>query len=418
MGHQSPGTRIPQFSRVLISFAALCFLFAPDARCLASGPAVQRIVVATSIEALPQPLSDYFADMKDAVLERAIEPFGLWQREAQFKNRAQWYYVYLDTAAESNDPRARMQSAQEFPDEQVKARGLMRKSKVKRGGELPWALESMATELTRAFENGDRNEVAMRAGYLISFCTCAANPFHLTRDRHGEASGNLNFGRKMLGDSLYAHQDVGQRYGWELVRRFQHRYQSQIDPARFQYPLGQTARQMIFNTMLASLQDLGEFCNADRAILEKMNVVDETAFFARQDEYYELLDDAEGEATVEMLRRASRLAAALIYNAYEQAGSPNLNSSQPEPPTKIAAISQPLPDAQPESGTADNKDQENGASEQPAIRIASKSSKVFHLPTCSHVKRISDKNRVEYESEQAALASGKRRCNSCLGKSD
>ena len=419
MVYQPPNLLTSTFRHVSALIVAIgCFAGLGEV-CHASGPAAQRIVVSKTMEALPDPLLEYFTGMQEAVLERALEPGGFWQREPRFKTRSQWSYVYLDAAAETPDQRARMQSADAFPTEQALALGMMRKLKIKRGGELPWALENLTKELSHAFEKGDRDEVATQAGYIIAFCTYAANPFHLTRNDHGEESGNLSFGPKELGDPLFAHQDVAQRFGWELLRRFQHRYQSQIDVSQFQYPLGQGARQMIFNTMLSSLEDLEAFCSADRAILEKMKVDSQEAFEARMDEYYGLLDEANGDAAVEMLRRASRLAVALIYHAYDQAGSPNLNPT--ESSTKIAAISQPLPAASPEPGATDpsgKSDSPTAADAPLTIRVASKNSKVFHLPTCSHVKRISAKNRVEYENEQAALASGKRRCNTCLGNSD
>jgi hypothetical protein len=411
----------------MVIAALVLFIHSGDL-CFASGFAAQRIVAAKTVEALPEPLAGYFTSMQDVLLERAVEPSGLWLRDPRFKSRGQWCYVYLDADAESAAQSSRTKAAEAFPTQQVAALDLMRKLNVKRGGELPWALEKLTTELSSAFKSRDRDDIAMHAGHVIALCTFAADPFHVTRNRYGEESGNVSFGRKEMGDPFFAHQDVAQRCGWELVRRYENRYRSKIDVSQFNYPLGQDASQMIFKTLLASLDDRDDFCEADRSILEQMKIGDGAAFEARMDEYYELLDGAQGDATAEMLRRGSRLSVVLIYYAYTQAGSPDLSPTELATPTNLVAGS--------ESGAthaADSDDQaaSSGANPDGAIpkgdsagpqvaaasvmsRVASKNSKVFHLPTCSHVKRISAKNQVEYENHDAALKSGKRPCRACL----
>ncbi len=403
---------------VACGLAGLVVLLLADQPSLASGFASQRIVATKTVEALPEPLSDYFATMQEALLERAVEPSGLWQRDPKFKSRAQWFYVYLDAAADSTEQSSRIVAATVFPTEQVAAGRLMRNLSIKRGGELPWAIENLTKELTQAFKSGRRDDIALRAGHLIAFCTYAADPFRVTRNSRGEESGNINFGQMEMGDEMFAHQDVAQRSGWELIRRYQHRYTGEIDVSRFNYPLGQNALQLVFNTMLTSLDDLDDYCDADRSILNKMRMKEATAFNDRKDEYYELLDGEMGEATVEMLRRGTRLAVALIYSAYTQAGSPDLSPTKSVTPTMLVTTSETEP-AQHENG--DSKGNGATSTESDAlstVRIASKNSKVFHLPTCTHVKRISAKNRVEYENEEAAVQSGKRRCGSCFRKSD
>ncbi|GJM26148.1 MAG: hypothetical protein DHS20C16_25630 [Phycisphaerae bacterium] len=372
-------------------------------------------MVAKTVEALPKPLSEYFEPMKDALAERATEPSGLWKRDSRFKSRAQWQYIYLDAAAQDTSQSTRLRVAEAFPTDQAIARGLMRKHDVKRGGELPWALESLTQELVHAFETRNRDEIVKHTAHVIALSTFAADPFRVSRNCRGEETGNVTFGLKEMGDPLFAHQDVAQRYGWELMRRYQHRYQSEIKVSEFQYPLGHDVLAIVFETMLASLDDLDDFCDADRRILKKMKIDDGAAFLAKQDEYYELLDAEQGDAVVEMLKRATRLAVPLIYHAYKKAGSPNL--SAPVPAVPLSA----LPKTDTDTPTTNSSATDSGGKEDPqsattstaTIRIASKNSKVFHKPTCSHVKRISAKNRVEYEDQEAAKRSGKRHCRSC-----
>jgi hypothetical protein len=64
----------------------------------------------------------------------------------------------------------------------------------------------------------------------------------------------------------------------------------------------------------------------------------------------------------------------------------------------------------------------NGASAAPASSqssapaggfVASKSSKVFHKPTCPHAKRIQDNTKVTYRTREEAMAAGKRPCQTC-----
>ncbi|AQT70018.1 hypothetical protein STSP2_03220 [Anaerohalosphaera lusitana] len=45
--------------------------------------------------------------------------------------------------------------------------------------------------------------------------------------------------------------------------------------------------------------------------------------------------------------------------------------------------------------------------------IASKSSKIFHKPTCRSAKRITDENRVSFNAREQAVKSGRRPCRSC-----
>ena len=50
--------------------------------------------------------------------------------------------------------------------------------------------------------------------------------------------------------------------------------------------------------------------------------------------------------------------------------------------------------------------------------IASKNSDVFHLTTCQWAARISEGNRVYFQTYQEALSSGKRPCGVCKPKED
>ncbi|NOX57450.1 MAG: hypothetical protein GXP29_01160 [Planctomycetes bacterium] len=375
--------------------------------------AAQRIVMQTTIDALPEPLSTHFAPMRETLLERVVEPVGLWEREPRYQKRQQWCFLHLDLAAQSNAQSDRMVAASSFPTEPGAAARFMREHDVKRGGRLPWALEDLTQKLSRAFASADQQAIAERTGHLVALCTFAANPFRVTRNDRGAETSNAIFADAQMGDPFFAHQDVAQRFGWELIRRYSNRYRLAIESEEFRYPLEFDARSTIFETMLGSLDHLGVLCKSDRDVQSRMGLKDRATFLERKDEYYELLDDACGDHAVEMLRRASRLSVVLVFDAYQRAGSPKLGVTVPSTPVKtanapaekVAAASEP--EAKP------------AAAEEPAandkIRVASKRSKVFHRSFCNHVKRISKKNLVEYADDVKAKESGKRPCRACHG---
>lgn len=47
--------------------------------------------------------------------------------------------------------------------------------------------------------------------------------------------------------------------------------------------------------------------------------------------------------------------------------------------------------------------------------VASKNGEVYHLPWCSGAKRISEKNKVWFESKEEAEAAGYRKAGNCKG---
>lgn len=58
-------------------------------------------------------------------------------------------------------------------------------------------------------------------------------------------------------------------------------------------------------------------------------------------------------------------------------------------------------------------EQEESASPRTGKYVASKNSKIFHLPSCKWAKRISEKNRVYLATYQEAIDSGRRPCRVC-----
>ena len=377
----------------------------------AGGMEAQRIVARKATEALPDTLRTFFLSRLDGLLERAIEPDGAWREQARFRNRNQWHYLMLDAAAADVSHQERMRAALAFPSKRSAARRLFRDHDVKRGGKLVWKLHDLVEQLTAAFESGDQDEIVKIAGYVIHFSADAADPFCATRNRHGQETGNLIFGDFAVGHVLFAHQNVAQRTGWELVRRNAERYRECINATSLRFEVAVDVPPTILETMVEVLDRLDDFAAADREILESMRVADGDTFLVRADEYYQLLDAQCGEHTVQNLRAGACLAATLIVGAWQQAG-------EGDPQYSLTPLLAEESDAAPHVN-----DQPPPQAEQPAQPltieyVASKNSKIYHRSDCQHATRISPENLIHFADKREAEEYGKRPCHICRPDKD
>jgi hypothetical protein len=407
-----------------------------------SGPAAQRIVAQSTLEALPAPLHDYFAPFTDGVIERALEPDAVWRQEPRYAVRGTWHYLELDVAADDRSVEACLRAARAFPVRAADARKLFRDHDIKHGGELIWRLDEEVAKLAEALAHGNRPEAIQYAGYVIHFASDAADPFACTRDRRGEAVGNAIFATASMGDALYAHQDVAQRVGWELVRRNAQRYREGVAPSEQRFELNIDASSVALETMIEAYGSLAALCTADRETLAGMQVSDAPAFTARADEYYPLLAQRCDAHVVAMLQRGTRLATTLIVSAWNRAGSPTaaalVKSPQQAQPAEATsngvAVAQkgekagadkpasPATASKPAAGNAKNgKADQKSTGEKPSKSslagadgfVASQSGKVYHLPSCAHAARINSDNIVRFKTRAEAEASGRRPCKTC-----
>lgn len=371
----------------------------------------QRVVARVTLAALPEPLHAVLAAHESAILERCVEPDGPWRRNPRTQDRDDWHFVALDAAATSASWEDRLQAARDFPIRRDHARQLFRQRGLKQGGELPWRLAETVDDLKRAFERSAEDDAIRLTGYLIHFCTDLADPFAATRDRRAAESGNAIFGDASWADPQFAHQDAGQRIGWELIRRNAERYREAIDPRSIRFEI--TVDDVAYAAhawLLASFERLPQLCQADQAILERMQVRDGADFLARRDEYYQLLDAECGEICVDNLRRGAQIATTLIVTAWSRAGSPNppfqAEVAEPAAQELTAAPTPPPAEGKPAAASTD-------AAAPQVLLVASQRSRVFHRSDCPHAARISEKNRVTYKSISEASADGKRPCVSC-----
>jgi len=395
----------------VIGGVCVVLLYTSCARAI--GIAGQRIAAEATIAALPDTLRGFYTPHLDAIVERAVEPHAVWRDEERGHAKGDAHHLALDAAAVGQGWPQRLQAAQAFPSQQAAARKLFSTHNVKPGGELPWHLAKLVDDLARAFREGNTRDIVLLSGHVIHFCVDAADPFAATWDRRAEACGNTVLATVAMGDPLYAHQDAGQRIGWELIRRNADRYRDSLSPGDIRFELGVSDVSFAaIECMVASHSRLEALCAADREIMTQLGLpagstaVGE-AFLQRADEFYPLLDGRCGDICVENLRRAVSLASTLIVSAWTRAGSPD-----PIAPRAIASTS-----------TAENPPPvepvvqlERGAAAPPATAfacVASRKAKVYHRPDCSHVQRISESNLVNYASSAEAEAEGKRPCKTC-----
>ncbi len=369
--------------------------------CGMEGP---RIVARRTVAALPEPLRAFFEPRLDAVLEHAVEPAGRWMVDARHASRGQWHYTMLDAAAADGSPEGRLAAARAFPPTASAARRLFHQQGIEDGGRLLWQLESLTEDLSAAFRKGSEDDVVTLAGYVVHFAADAADPFCTTRNNRGHETGSAIFGEVPLGDPLFAHQDVAHRVGWELTRRNGHRYLENVKVTEGSRAYSGDVHAVVLETMLASLARLNEVCAADAGVLEQMGIADGAAFLARQDEYYVLLDARCGDVCVDCLGRGTELAVHLIALAWDRAGSPAM---QPDARPPSVAEGRPVTTSPPAVSP------QNAPAAGSALFVASKNSKVFHTADCPHAKRINEENRVEFQTVQEAMGTGRRPCKTC-----
>ena len=389
----------------------------------------QRIVARQTIDLLPAVLQAYYAPDVDAVIEHAIEPDGAWRRQRRTTNRDDWHYLKLDVAATDNRSESRIRAARDFPRSRTDAKNVFAAAGIDDGGRLPWSLDRLATRLTRAFRDQDRDQILELTGQVIHFCADAGFAFRCTKDDRGDPARNLVLTVAEMGEPLFAHQNVSYRVGWELIRRNAHRYRTALKQEAGSAVAVDDVRDACFETMIRSLADLEPICVADAEIIARMHITGEAAFRARSEEYYQLLDGQCGQLCVQSLRRGSELAAGVITYAWKKSGGDDLtgedqvadakgrkrtSGSRPTDPDRRAGSSTRSSSKDASSQGASSKGGATKGVSSAGGFVASRHSKVYHRPDCPHALQIKDRNLRRFKTEQDAIDSGRRRCHTCF----
>jgi Zinc dependent phospholipase C len=128
-----------------------------------------RLIARLAIDALPRsPLRDFLIRSETRVEYFSVEP-------DRIRSRAEKPRHYIDLEIYGSDPISRLN-----PDQAAMERE-WGEAKVRKGGTLPWTIESRANELGGAWRHGDCAEVLRLSGYLAHYVGDASQPLHTTK---------------------------------------------------------------------------------------------------------------------------------------------------------------------------------------------------------------------------------------------
>lgn len=354
-----------------------------------------RIVARESIEALPTEIATLFRKHGDDFVRHAAAPALEWPSDPDRRRCRRWHRVESDIAARDQQQAARLAALKVFPRDRSSAKRLYRGRGRLTGGSLPWAIEECYNKLVRAFRSGRASFVIERAGHLAHFAADASDPFRCTANGDGKLTGNPRFGAVRGEHLASAEASVRERFGVGLVGRYAETYADAVQVTRTENDPTDAPVEAAFDTLAASLAVVDEIAEADRAILEQLQIIDRGAFEARRDAYYAALDERCGKIRIGRLSAGAALAANLISGAWQEAGSPNIEAGRAVPSAR---------------------GRDAASARRLGKFVGSKRSNVVHLPSCRHAARIAEGNLVHFKSLREARSQGRRGCKVCKPK--
>lgn len=344
------------------------------------------IVLGAAMPILPPPLHRFFESHLSTLEESPFPETG----QAKAASTAGQYYIMLDAAAANAGDVEQRAAAQRFPRDRRKAKSLFRNHAIRSGGTLPWAIVDRFQALRLAMRSNDASSVLTETGNLLRLTTAASSPFNTTVNRDGTNAQPLFLKSEIGAEDDGLHRSVRLRFQRGLLRQLRARlqYEVRVSPLRFKPVANPLA------TVFAALQDsrshLAAALALDHQIMMSLEITDSESFMDAADAYYERLAEVAASTTEARLEKAALLGARLIGTAWMEAGSPDPASwGNRQPPTASS------PDAKETS------------------LMGSVNSKIYHLKTCSHAKRIDSANVVHFSSGKAALGSGRQACKTC-----
>jgi hypothetical protein len=261
--------------------------------------------MARAIDLLPAEIRPFFAEHRDEVVMRAVDP-DLWRNVGwedgpnHFVNfGAPEFGPYPFTAL----PREYGAALQKFGQ-----------AALTRGGTLPWREEEQFGNLRRVFE-GFAKGAAYGASDAVLFAAVASHyvqdatqPLHATNNYDGQLTGQ---------------RGIHVRFERDLIERFESRLA--ITPAA---PRSiESARDTAFDTLLASYQRVAPLLAADKEAIGSKDVYDDAYFEAFFQKVKPILEERLGSAMT--------LTASIITSAWEQAGRPSLKNGAPRPLQRV-----------------------------------------------------------------------------------
>lgn len=289
--------------RVLALALALVVCLAPRGA-EAWGFDAHRAITSRAIDRLPPEIRPYFDAQRNFIVEHSIDP-DLW-RNAGFTEEPPRHFLDLDTfgpppfAALPRDYRA---AVEKFGEETIK-----------KNGTVPWRAQEIYEQLVRALVQHRENSSRWALENAKFF---AAVLSHYVADAHMPLHAIVNYDGQLTNQ-----RGVHARFESDLFVR----YQAHLRFAPVDLPPVTSARDLVFDTLVASAEASGALLAADRQALGDGTEYD--------DAYYARFWGGAGELLEARLSRSVAAVAAVITSAWQEAGRPDLTTAPPRRPVQ------------------------------------------------------------------------------------
>ncbi|HET6955123.1 MAG TPA: hypothetical protein VFI56_01040 [Vicinamibacterales bacterium] len=273
---------------------------------LAWGAVAHRYIMRRAIDLLPPEIKPFFEHHRDELVLRANDP-DLW-RVVGFEDEPPNHQI--DFGVEDYGPYPFVALPREY-DAAVEKFGV---AVVRRHGLLPWRTMEEFGNLRRLFQGFARNQLYVEGNTVLFASTLghyiqdAFQPLHVHNNYDGQLSGQTG---------------LHSRFEAELFERFESRLTINPGPVK---PVA-SARDFIFDTVLASFQLVPKILAADRDAIGIRDAYD--------DAYFEAFFTNIRPVLEQQLAGAITGTASAIVGAWTEAGKPALKTSIPRAVQKV-----------------------------------------------------------------------------------
>ena len=336
------------------------------------------VVANTAVSILPAPLRS-FLEAHIKTVHRIVRTCDLSGAASINPDRQQQHYIMLDVGVETEDWKdrnARLSSVRRFPYDRVLAKRLFKQHGIEHGGTLPWTIMEYHKALTKAFKEGNIDEILQTTGVLLHFVSDTSWPLNTSARRvtftqitSSQISKDGFPSTRSICDSMQPLLPASQ---WDqMLKRLA--YEVRVSPSRYNASIKPVVA--VFDTLFDTYQIRDELVLATTG--------------ARSQDRIALVFEARLEA-------AALLGANLIGASWEDANKPQLHVRKAQAITRGPKQSNKQP-----------VDSLKGA------YVGSKHSSVFHRHSCSHATRIKPDNIIRFTTLNKALQAGRRACKTC-----
>ena len=284
---------------------ALLLVAALPAPAAAWGFAAHRYIMGRAIDLLPPTMKPFFEHFRAELVVRVVDP-DVW-RNVGWEDDPNHFVDFGDPligpAPFSGLPRDYSAALEKF--------GM---AAMKRLGTLPWREAEEAGNLRRAFEGFAKNnqyassDAVLFAAVASHYIQDAHQPLHATNNYNGQLTGN---------------DGIHNRFERDLFERFEARLT--VHPAA---PVAiSNVRDMSFDVLIASHGLVDALLKADKDAAAGRTTYD--------DEYFEKFFAAVKPMLEQQLSASITATAGMLIGAWEQAGKPALQTTDPRPVQRI-----------------------------------------------------------------------------------